>query len=64
MGWPVILTPQSRDDLKRIVSYIARYNQERARSFGYELIDRALNLGAFPESGEPCQKSTIQLCAK
>jgi plasmid stabilization system protein ParE len=51
MGLPVVLTPQSRDDLKRIVSYIAQHNPERARSFGNELIDRALAIGAFPELG-------------
>ncbi len=51
MGLPVILTPQSRNDLKRIVSYIARHNPERARSFGNQLIDRALAIGNFPESG-------------
>ena len=51
MGLRVILTPQSRDDLRKIVSYIARHNPERARSFGNELIDRALAIGSFPESG-------------
>jgi len=51
MGLRVILTPQSRDDLRKIVSYIARHNPKRARSFGNELIDRALAIGTFPESG-------------
>ena len=51
MGFPVILAPRSREDLKQIVSFIARHNQERARSFGHELIDRALAIGAFPELG-------------
>ena len=34
-----------------MVRYIARENPERARSFGNELIDRALSVGAFPELG-------------
>ena len=42
MGWPVILTPQSQDDLREIVSYIARDSSERARKFGNTLIDKAL----------------------
>ena len=46
-----LLAPRSREDLKQIVSFIARHNQERARSFGHELIDRALAIGAFPELG-------------
>ena len=51
MGFPVILTPQSRTDLEQIVSFIARHNPERARSYGHELVDRALAIGGFPESG-------------
>src|SRR5438874_13693077 len=51
MGFSVILTPQSRNDLKHIVVFIARHNPERARSFGHELVERALAIGAFPESG-------------
>ncbi len=51
MGWPVILTPQSQDDLREIVSFIARDNSERARTFGNTLVDKALSLGAQPEMG-------------
>jgi toxin ParE1/3/4 len=51
MGFPVILTPQAQEDLGKIVRYIARDNAARARSFGNELIDRALSVGAFPELG-------------
>jgi plasmid stabilization system protein ParE len=32
-------------------SYIAQSNPERARTFGYELIDRALSIATFPERG-------------
>jgi toxin ParE1/3/4 len=51
MGFKVILTPQSQDDLREIVSFIAQDNPERAKSFGHELIDRALTLALLPERG-------------
>ena len=51
MGCKVILTPQSLDDLREIVSFIAQQNPERARSFGNELIDHALTLAEMPERG-------------
>ena len=51
MGGKVILTPQSLDDLEQIVTFIAEDNPERARSFGSELIDRALSVATFPERG-------------
>ena len=51
MGFPVILTPQSQDDLAHIVRYIARDNPEQARAFGNLLIDKALSIGALPERG-------------
>jgi len=47
----VILTPQAQDDLREIVSFIAKQNPERARSFGSELIDHALTLAEQPERG-------------
>jgi plasmid stabilization system protein ParE len=51
MGFKVILTPQSLDDLEEIVTFIAKDNPGRARTFGNELIDRALAIAAFPELG-------------
>lgn len=51
MGFKVILTPQSLDDLRGIVSFIAKDNPGRARTFGNELINRALSVGVFPELG-------------
>jgi toxin ParE1/3/4 len=51
MGQPVILTPQSQEDLRHIVAHIAQDNRDRARSFGYELIDKALSIGSMPERG-------------
>ena len=51
MGFKVILTPQSLNDLEEIVRFIAKDNPERARSFAHELINRALSLETFPERG-------------
>ena len=51
MGWPVVLTPQSQDDLREIVSFIASDSLDHARTFGYILIDKALSIGAHPEMG-------------
>jgi toxin ParE1/3/4 len=51
MGCKVILTPQSLEDLRDIVAFIAQANSERARSFGNELIDHALTLAELPERG-------------
>jgi len=51
MGYKVILTPQSMGDLEAIVTFIAKDNSERARTFGNELIDRALSLATLPERG-------------
>ena len=51
MGCKIILTPQAQDDLREIVSFIAQHNPERAKSFGNELIDRALTLAELPERG-------------
>ena len=51
MGYPVVLTPQSQEDLASIVRHIARASPDRARSYGNVLIDQALAIGAFPEMG-------------
>lgn len=51
MDCKVILTPQAIEDLRQAVTVIAQHNPERARTFGNELIDRALSLGTFPERG-------------
>jgi len=51
MGLSVVLTPQSLADLQEIVAFIARDNPERARTFGNELIDKALSLTTFPDRG-------------
>ena len=51
MVFNVVLTPQSQEDLRGIVSFIAQHNLVRAKSFGNELIDRALTLVELPERG-------------
>jgi toxin ParE1/3/4 len=38
-------------DLETIVTFIAHDDPERARTFGHELIDRALSVARFPERG-------------
>jgi plasmid stabilization system protein ParE len=45
------LTPQAISDLETIVTFIAKNNPGRARSYGYELIERALSIATFPERG-------------
>ncbi|MEO6567736.1 MAG: type II toxin-antitoxin system RelE/ParE family toxin [Opitutaceae bacterium] len=51
MGWPVILTEQSWEDLREIVTFLARDDRQAARRFGYRLIDEILSIGNFPEMG-------------
>lgn len=51
MGVPVVITPRAQEDLRQIVRFIRRDSPDRARRFGNTLIDQALALGSFPESG-------------
>lgn len=51
MGIPVIFTPTALDDLRGIVSFIAVDSPNRAKQFGYLLVERAMSLSAFPEMG-------------
>ncbi len=51
MGFPVILTPQSQEDLGGIIRYLRTDSPERAKTFGDALIDEALAIGRFPEIG-------------
>jgi hypothetical protein len=43
MDSKVVLTPQSTDDLKEAVIFIAPHNPERVRTFGNELIKQTEN---------------------
>ena len=52
--------------MREVVTYIAQDNPDRARTFGNELIDRALSVARFselgrvvPEIGEPAVREII-----
>jgi len=51
MACELIWSPAARDDLRDIVRFIARDNQRRAESFGYELMTRTDILHDHPEAG-------------
>ena len=51
MGWEVVFSKRSRQDLQRIVEYIARDNPPAAERFGLALIDQAESLAHAPEIG-------------
>ena len=51
MAYKIIRSPAARDNLHDIVVFIARYNPNRAMSFGYELISETNQLQEFPEFG-------------
>ena len=51
MGVPVVITPTAIADLGEIVRFIALDSPDRAKRFGYALIDQALSLSPFPEMG-------------
>jgi plasmid stabilization system protein ParE len=51
MGWQVIFSTRSRQDLQRIVTYIARDDPAAAERFGLALIDQAEALAHAPEMG-------------
>ena len=51
MGWPVIFSTRSKQDLRRIVEYIARDDPVAAERFGFALIDQAESLAHAPQIG-------------
>lgn len=51
MGWPVIFSARSQQDLQRIVKFIARDDPAAAERFGLALIDRAESLADAPGIG-------------
>jgi len=51
MGWQIVFSPRSRDDLQRIVEYIARDNPDAAERFGLAMIAQAELLANAPEMG-------------
>ncbi len=52
MAIRVTFTPRARADLRGIMAYIARDSDERARTFGKTLAQKALSIGEFPEMGQ------------
>ncbi|HSH38007.1 MAG TPA: type II toxin-antitoxin system RelE/ParE family toxin [Chthoniobacterales bacterium] len=51
MAYKLIWSPASRDDLRDIVSFIARDSRSRAEAFGYRLMRETDKLERFPELG-------------
>jgi toxin ParE1/3/4 len=51
MGWEVIFSARSRNDLEQIVKYIAHDDPAAADRFGSKLIAQAESLADAPEMG-------------
>jgi len=51
MGWQIVFSPRSRDDLQRIVEFIARNDPDAAERFGLAMISQAEMLATAPEMG-------------
>ena len=53
MGWQVVFSIRSRDDLRRIVQFIAREDPAAAERFGLGLIAQTESLASAPQIGMP-----------
>src|SRR4051812_14282657 len=53
MAWKVVFAERSRQDLERIVRYIAQDDPTVAEGFALRLIDAAERLGRMPHIGPP-----------
>ena len=51
MDWRVVFSTRSKNDLQKIVAYIARDDPAAAQRFGLLLIDHAESLSHAPDSG-------------
>ena len=51
MGWQVAFSTRSRQDLQRLVEFIAKDDPSAAERFGLELIDQAESLANAPMMG-------------
>lgn len=51
MGLPIVFTPQSQEDLREIVKFIALDSPTRAENFGHKLISVASSVSTFPQMG-------------
>ena len=52
MGWKVILSERSINDLGSICKYIAQDNQDAAERLGLDLFEAAEGLADFPKTGK------------
>ena len=55
MDYQVVLSDQALKNLSAITAWIARDNEQRAESFGNELLHRVAILEKFPRLGSPLQ---------
>jgi toxin ParE1/3/4 len=51
MGWQVVFSTRSKQDLRRIVEFIAKEDPTAAERFGLTLVDRAESLAKTPLMG-------------
>ena len=51
MDFRIVWSPNSRADLKSIVSFIAEEDPLTAQKFGFKIIERVEQAAKFPESG-------------
>jgi len=51
MDWRIVFSARSKNDLQRIVEYIARDDPAAAQRFGLLLIERSESLVRAPEAG-------------
>ena len=51
MDWRVIFSTRSKNDLQKIVEYIARDDLAAAKQFGLFLIEQARSIAHAPEGG-------------
>ncbi|MEO6787152.1 MAG: type II toxin-antitoxin system RelE/ParE family toxin [Chthoniobacteraceae bacterium] len=51
MGWQVAFSTRSRQDLQRIVEFIAKEDPAAAERFGLALVDRAESFAIAPMTG-------------
>src|SRR5438105_2361265 len=56
MGWKVIFSLRSQQDLRRIVERIAEDDPAAAQRFGLALIAKAESLADMPEMGVPMRE--------
>lgn len=61
MAYKIIWSLQARQDLRDIVRFIARDNQDSARSFGFRLISKVESLAEFPRLGRAVPEAGDEL---